>query len=388
MMKHISTRRTPIYRDSAFIFENIEQCQQTFQAETHDPQSADNLIYTRYGNPTVMETEQTIAAVENSVWAVLTSSGMSAIDVAVSVFQKQGETGKWLFFSEIYGGTNTYITQVLEQRRGLQITRFAPKNGTEKYALRDLTDLLEKIKPQLLYFEPVSNPLLIVADGKDILKLAKERGIKIIVDNTFATPYLWRPLQDGADLVVHSATKYFSGHGNITAGVVCGNDHDLRKDTMAYRKFVGHILSPDDAYRLGTQLDTFELRISRQCENAFKLAKTLQAHPRIEHVRYPGLESHMTHQEALKLFGKNGFGAMVTFDLKGGRNAAETFIANVARHVKFVPTLGDPQSILIHVPTVFTPERFPYPGMFRFSVGFEPYEELEASVLKALDAFP
>jgi len=384
--KQASTRRTPIYRDAAFVFESIEQSKQAFEDEHQYPQSSESFIYTRYGNPTVIEIEQELAKLEGSKWAVLTSSGMSAIDVALSVFHRRENTGTWIFFSEIYGGTNSYISQVLEQRRGIRTGRLTPRDGKEKYDIDELVEVLDRVKPQLLYFEPVSNPLLIVADGDKIIKVAKERGIKVIVDNTFATPYLWRPLQNGADLVVHSATKYFSGHGNITAGVVCGNDPELEKEAMIYRKLVGPILSPDDAYRLGTQLKTFELRVSRQCENAFKLAKTLKAHQKVENVRYPGLPSHTTHQEAVKIFGANGFGGMVTFELKGGREACDIFVAEIASHVKYVPTLGDPDSILIHVPTVFTEERFPYPGMIRLSVGFEPYQTLEASVLKALDA--
>jgi len=384
--KQVSTRRTPIYRDAGFVFDSIAQSKQAFADEGRYPQSSERLIYTRYGNPTVMETEQAIANLEGSQWAILTSSGMAAIDVALAVFQQREKTGPWLFFSEIYGGTNAYITQVLEQRRGIEIGRFMPKDSEEKYDLAELVEMLDRVKPQLLYFEPVSNPLLIVADGNEIIRIGKERGINVIVDNTFATPFLWRPLQSGADLVVHSATKYLSGHGNITAGVVCGNNVELRKEALTYRKLVGHILSPDDAYRLGTQLKTFDLRFSRQCENAFKLAQTLETHPNVENVRYPGLTSHTTHPEAVKLFGANGFGAMVTFECKGGRAACEIFIANVASAIKYVPTLGDPDSILIHVPTVFTEERFPFPGMIRLSVGFESYQTLEASVLKALEA--
>ena len=382
---NISTRRTPIYRDSAFIFENIEQCEQTFQAELTDPQSADHLIYTRYGNPNVMEAEEELARLEGSQWAALTSSGMSAIDVALSVFEHGKETGTWLFFDEIYGGTKNYISQVLEQRRGLHVEYFGLKAGEERYDLDGLARTLDELHPTLLYFEPVSNPLLIVADGNAIIRLAQERDISVVVDNTFATPLLWQPLASGAELVVHSATKYFSGHGNITAGVVCGNDQELRKAAMAYRKCVGPIISPDDAYRLRTQLETFDLRVSRQNENAFRLAQLLAQHDKIENVRYPGLKSHPTHQEAFNLFGQNGFGAMVTFELKGGRNAAETFITNIAHHVKFATTLGDPQSILIHVPTVFTANRFPYQGMIRFSVGFEACETLESTVLEALE---
>ena len=208
----------------------------------------------------------------------------------------------------------------------------------------------------------------------------------MIVDNTFATPVLWKPLEQGADLVVHSATKYFSGHGNITAGVVCGNSGELHKAALTYRKFVGHILSPDDAYRLGTQLKTFELRVTQQSENALKLANLLEAHEQVQNVRYPGLVSHPTYQEAVNTFGKRGFGAMVTFELKGGQPAVEIFIAHAAPHIKYVTSLGDPQSILIHVPTIFSAERFPFPGMIRFSVGFEAYHLLEESVTRALAA--
>jgi cystathionine beta-lyase/cystathionine gamma-synthase len=384
--KYVFTRRTPIYRDAGFVFDTIEQSKQAFAEEQTYPQSSESFIYTRYGNPTVIETEQAIASLEGSTWAVLTASGMAAIDVALSIFHKREQTGTWLFFSEIYGGTNSYIAQVLEQRRGIRIERFSSQKGKEQHDLNELADILDRVKPQLLYFEPVSNPLLIVADGNEIIRLAKTRGSTVIVDNTFATPYLWHSLQSGADLVIHSATKYLSGHGNITAGVVCGNDPELRKDAMIYRKLVGHILSPDDAYRLGTQLKTFELRFARQCENAFKLAHVLANHSKVNNVRYPGLASHVTHQEAVKTFGDKGFGAMATFELQGEREACDLFIEKIAPQIKYVPTLGDPDSILIHVPTVFTEERFPYPGMIRLSVGFEDYQTLETSVLKALEA--
>ena len=383
---HISTKRAPIYRDSAFIFENIDDSEQTFQAEINDPQSGAYFIYTRYGNPTVIETECALAKLEGSAWAALTASGMAAIDVALSVFQKQGETGTWLFFSEIYGGTKTYVTQILEQRRGVPVAWFAPEPGQERYDLAKLEETLDRVRPQVLYFEPIANPLLIVVDGDAIVKAAKARGITVIVDNTFATPALWRPLASGADLVIQSATKYFSGHGNLTAGLICGNDPELRKAIMAYRKFIGNVLSPDDAYRLHTQALTFDLRFARQCANAAQFAQMLAAHPQVARVRYPGLPTHATHQEAARLFGGQGFGAMVTAELKGGRAACDQFMAAARPHIEYLTTLGDPQTSLIHVPTVFTAERFPFPGMLRFSVGFEPYAELSAAVQDAFAA--
>ena len=384
--KKVSPKRSPIYRDSSFRFDTIGHAEQTFKEEIDYPQSSPNFIYTRYANPGVMETETDIAKLEGCEWALLTSSGMSAIDVALSIFQKAEKKGTWLFFSEIYGGTNNYIDHILVERRGIEAARFKPEENNERYDMDRLADMLDSLKPELIFFEILSNPLLIVVNGRTIIRMAKERGIKVVVDNTFGTPYLWNPLEDGADLVIHSASKYLSGHGNIIAGAVCGNDSEIKKQAMIYRKFVGPILSPDDAYRLGTQLKTFDLRFSRQCENAFKLARSMESHKAVKKVRYPGLESHATHKEAAELFKGNAFGAMITFDLNGGRKACDKFLEKVSGVVSYTPTLGDAESTILHVATVFGEDRFPFPGMIRFSAGFEPYEVLGKSVLNALDA--
>jgi cystathionine beta-lyase/cystathionine gamma-synthase len=273
--KKACSNRTPIIPDTAGCFDSIEQAEKAFQAEKSNPQSAANFIYTRYANPTVVATEQQLMQLEGDAckWAALTSSGMSAIDIALSVFHQRENTGTWLFYSELYGGTNEYIDRVLRDRRGIKVERFKPRENEERYDIDDFIKKLDEVKPNLLFFETISNPLLIVAAGKEIITAAKDRKIKVIVDNTFATPYLWRPLQSGADIVVHSATKYLSGHGNITAGVVCGGDNpEIEKEAKTYRKLVGHILSPHDAYQLGTQLKTFKLRFASQCENAAKLS--------------------------------------------------------------------------------------------------------------------
>ncbi|MCY4527546.1 MAG: aminotransferase class I/II-fold pyridoxal phosphate-dependent enzyme [Chloroflexi bacterium] len=379
------TKRLPIYRNAGFLFDTIGEAADVFAREEEYPQSADRFSYSRYGNPNVAETEEQLAEIEGAQWAVLTASGMAAIDTALSAFQLGDQTGPWLFFSELYGGTNDYIENVLIGRRGIDAVRFHPEECEEQYDLDRLEDLLDNVEPSLLYFEPVTNPLLIVSDGGGIIELAKERGIPVIVDNTFATSRLWRPLEHGADIVVHSATKYLGGHGNLTAGVVCGNDSAIRKDAMLYRKYVGNTLSPDDAYRLNTQSRTFALRFAAQCQNASKLATALSGHPAVERVRYPGLESHPTHDEAAKMFEGRGYGAMINVDFKGGRAAADAFVEAVSDTISYVPTLGDPTTIMLHVATVWGEKRFPYPGMVRISVGFEPYDHLESGVLRALD---
>lgn len=356
-----------------------------FAKEEAYPQSSDRFSYSRYGSPNVEETESSLAEIEGSSWAVLCASGMAAIDTALSAFQYGADTGTWLFFSELYGGTNDYIDAVLARKRGIEIARFSPTADQERYDILQLEELLDRLNPTLLYFEPITNPLLIVSHGNRIIQLAKARKMIVVVDNTFATPLLWRPLDHGADVVVHSATKYLGGHGNLTAGVVCGNSSDIRKAAMLYRKYVGNILSPDDAYRLGTQVQTFALRFRRQCENAARLARTMATHPAVERVRYPGLESHTTHPEAVHTFGERGFGAMLNVDFAGGRTAADTFVEAASETISYVPTLGDPTTIMLHVSTVWGTKRFPYPGMIRLSVGFEPYDQLESGVLRALD---
>ncbi len=378
---HASSQRTPIYREAGFKFKSIKEAEQAFIDEGKNPQSSPHSIYTRYGNPTVRATEAIITAVEGCNWSLLTSSGMSAIDTALSIFQKKGQANTWLFFSELYGGTNAYITEILDQRRGIDVKHFQPSE--EAYNLAELSEVLDRMNPGVLFFESVSNPLLIVPEAKKVIALAKKRGIKVIIDNTFATPLLWQPLEDGADIVVHSATKYLAGHGNLTAGVVCGNDSALINEALKYRKYVGCILSPDDAYRLGTQLTTFELRFNKQCENANLMARALSENDKISRVLYPGLASHKTFQQATELFGKKGSGAMVTFELKGGREACDAFVHAIGDSIPYVPTLGDASSTLLHAATVFGNK---YPdGMIRLSLGCEPYEHLQRAVSSALE---
>lgn len=383
-MKQIeaSSYRTPIYRDAGFKFDNIADVEQALIDEESDPQSSSRYIYTRFGNPTVRATEAVLAKLEGCKWSLLTASGMAAIDVALSIFQNGSQTGTWLFFSELYGGTNTYIEEVLKEIRGIQVERFKPES--EVYDLDKLAEMLEQVKPNLLYFESISNPLLVVPEARQVINLAKEHGAAVIIDNTFGTPYLWHPLEDNADIVVHSATKYLGGHGNLTAGVVCGNDATLKDKALKYRKFVGSVLSPDDAYRLGTQLITFELRFQKHCENALRLAQFLEGHDKISRVLYPGLKTHPTFKQASRLFDEKGYGAMITFDLKGGRSSCEAFVDSIRESVAYVPTLGDPNSILLHISTVFGKDNYPSEGMIRFSVGLEPYEQLEDNVREAL----
>jgi cystathionine beta-lyase/cystathionine gamma-synthase len=386
--KEVNSARTPVYRDAGFELHDASITSSAFDAEKIPEREPEWYIYSRYRNPTVVSAEEEIMKLEKCDWALLTQSGMSAIDLALSIFQRGRETKPWLFFTEIYGGTVSFIESVLVARRGLDIHYFMPEGS--RYNLRAFEQNIAALRPELVYVETLSNPMLIVSDIKEIAGIAKKYGCRVIVDNTFATPYLFRPLDAGADLVVHSVTKYFSGHGNLSAGVICGNDRQFMKEAIEYRKFAGHMISPDDAYRLETQIQTFTLRFARQCENASRLSGFLAGSGKVEKVWYPGLENHDTHDLTKSMFSGKGYGAMVTFDLKGAgrddkRKKRDDFIRTVSEKIKLIPTLGDSKTILMPVESVWG-TKFPEPGMIRMSLGFEDYSEIETVVTRALDS--
>jgi cystathionine beta-lyase/cystathionine gamma-synthase len=385
--REINSVRTPVYRDAGFELPTAATTSGAFASETDHEREPDLYIYSRYRNPTVVAAEESVMALEGCEWALLAQSGMAAIDIALSIFQEAGRQSNWLFFSEIYGGTLSYISSVLQKRRGMEVSFFRPSGG--RYDYNQLENALSNIRPDILYFETISNPLLMVAEGRRVIELGKKYGAKVMVDNTFATPMLWKPLDDGADLVIHSATKYLSGHGNLTAGVICGNDKALMQSAVEYRKFVGHMLSPDDAYRLQTQMASFELRFGHQCSNAMAVAVMLKSSDRVASVLYPGLESHDTHRAATELTGGKGYGAMITFDLTGvnpaeKRKNRDRFIAAVYPEIRLIPTLGDSHTILMPVEAVWG-SKYPEPGMIRMSIGFEKQEELKAIIRRGLE---
>lgn len=376
--KNVKPNRTPIYRDAGFFLEDIPTMKKAFADEVTHPLDPDFYIYSRYRNPTVVAAEEYLCQIEGSKWALLCESGLAAIDIALSLYQKQDQANRWAFFTEIYGGTNSFIDKVFVQKRGIQALRFAPQD--ESYPLDAFEVFMAQHKPQVVFFEVISNPMLLVADAVEIIKIAKKYDAAVIIDNTFATPYLFKPLSFGADLVIHSATKYLAGHGNLSAGVVTGNNIMLAKAAVEYRKWTGHMLSPDDAYRLHDMLKSFNLRIQQHFSSAQKIAEFLSDQPRVASVCYPGLYTHPTHAVANKLFGSKGYGGIVTFDLKGNsfkdkQEKCDKFIKSISEYIPLVSTLGDADTILMPVEPVWG-DRYPFPGMIRLSVGIEQYDYL------------
>ena len=368
----------PVYRDAGFELGDADTTLQAFQSEKDNEHWPEHFIYSRYRNPTVIEAEEVLMKIEESAWALLTQSGMSAIDTALSVFQKAGDKRPWLFFSEIYGGTISYIDSVLKNRRGINIRRFYP--DAMSYDLNKFEKEIKDLRPSVVFFETISNPMLIVAPAREIVDLIHSYEARAIIDNTFATPYLLKPLEFEADIVIHSATKYLSGHGNLTAGAICGNDEQIMKKAIEYRKSVGHMISPDDAYRLNTQMQSFFLRFQRQCDNAQVIASELAVSELIEKVFYPGLEIHFTHSIAKEIFSKKGYGAIVTFSFAGKnadqkRQRRDVFIRALSNHIRLVPSLGDSNTILMPVESIWG-DRYPDPGMIRLSLGIEDTDEI------------
>ena len=388
--KLIKSTRMPVYRDAGFELTDADTTRQAFQSENDNEHRPENYIYSRYRNPTVVEAEEVLMKIEGSAWALLTQSGMSAIDTALSVFQNAGDERPWLFFSEIYGGTITYIDSVLKNRRGINIHRFYPDGMS--YDLNEFEKKMKDLRPSIVFFETVSNPMLIVAPAREIVDIIHSYEAMAIIDNTFATPYLLKPLEFEADIVIHSATKYLSGHGNITAGALCGNDEQIMKKAIEYRKSVGHMISPDDAYRLNTQMQSFFLRFRRQCDNAVAVATELEKSEFIEKVYYPGLESHFTHSIAKGLFGQKGYGAIVTFSFTGKNNnykrkRRDEFIRALSDHIRLVPSLGNSNTIVLPVESIWG-DRYPDPGMIRLSLGIEETDEILSRIKVSLDRMP
>ena len=383
-MRKTNNSKVPLYREAGFQFDNLQEIEDIFLSEKENPHEPVKYIYSRCRNPTVVACEKQIAEIEGSSWSILSASGMAAIDMAISIIP---EPKKMLFFSEIYGGTLSYMNFVLKELRNVDFDIFYPENN--QFNLIHLEELLSTHEYGLLYFEAVSNPFLIVSDGNAIIKMAKKYGVKIVVDNTFATPYLWKPLDFDADLVLHSDTKYLSGHGSITAGVVCGNDKKLLHQAIEYRKWTGAILSPDDASRISEQLETFSIRMQKQCDNALELTHYLENHSKISKVLYPGLEKDNSHNLAKQMFDNKGYGAMISFEIAGKNDEDKKqkvieYLKKSKEDIPIIPTLGETRTMQIPIYAVWK-DRSPSPSYIRLSVGIENIEQLKKKFDKALN---
>ena len=338
--------------------------------------------YARRENPTVTGCERALAGVESSEWCVLTPCGMAAINTALSIFNDPADARPWIFPADVYSGTAQYAAEVLEGQRGARV-RFADRAGANS-STAGLIGAIEDEPPALVFVEPITNPLLDVIDVPAVARAARRQGSRLVVDNTIATPYLFKPLEAGADLVVHSATKWLAGHNDILAGVIGVNDPDLRARLLTHRNTIGSVISPDDAGRLKSELETFSLRVARQNATAAELAQYLEDHPGVARVRYAGLPSHADHALAGGLFDGRGCGALITFDLARDEQGCSRFVDDLGPHIPHIPSMGDVTTSFLHIRACFGTEY--EPSTIRLSVGVEPAGEIIGHLEKALAA--
>ncbi len=370
-MAHVS----PIYQTSTYILDD-------FDTAVYLNQHVDQgFVYTRFGSPNCDELEKKIAYLEHAEAALALASGLGAISTAVTSVVKAGD--HVVFGDVIYGCTYALFAKVLT-RLGVTYTRV----DTTK-----VEEVEKAIRPNttLVYVETPANPTLKVSDIAAISQVVHARkGITMIVDSTFASPYLQNPLDLGADLVVHSATKYLSGHGTVTAGVIAGDKARIDRCRMPYMQCFGAVLDPFAAWLLMMGMKTLGIRMERHCENAMKVARYLEKHPKIDRVYYPGLESHPTHEIAKKQM-HGGFGGMMSADIKGGMDAVRTVMNNV-KVFTLATSLGNVDSLIQHSPSMshfdMTPEeRYAseiYDGQVRLSIGIEDADDLIADLDQAL----
>jgi methionine-gamma-lyase len=370
--KHTGALAPPIYQTSTFAFRDADHGARLFKGEEK------GYIYTRISNPTIDLLAAKIALLESAQAGLVFASGLAAIFNVVVSTVKSGENV--ISDDTIYGGTYTLFKNVLP---GLGID-VVFVDATDKEQL----DAAINERTRLLFVETPANPTLKIIDIARCVESARSGGIPLCVDNTFATPYLQKPIELGADIVVHSATKYFGGHGDLIGGVAVGTE-DFVKGLWKCAKDIGASISPFNAWLILRGLKTLAVRMDRHCANAQKIADFLVRHKEVEHVYYPGLKSHPGYDIACRQM--RGFGGMVGFDVKAGKEAGKT-IMNSVKLCTLAVSLGDADTLIEH-PGSMTHSGYSEsellesginPGFVRISVGLEHVDDIIEDLERAL----
>ncbi len=363
----------PLFLSSVYTLPDLDALDRIMNAE--EP----GFIYARDAHPNARQLAARLAEVEGAGWGLVTGSGMAALAAILLATLEKGQ--RVVASNRLYGRTSQLLAQ--------ELGRF----GVDS-AFVDVNDLAEVEKAlekptRLVLVETLSNPLLRVSDVAALARLAHARGAVLVVDNTFATPVLTRPLELGADLVMESLTKMIGGHADVTLGLVCGNG-DRLAELSATASIWGLMASPFECWLSLRGLDTLPLRMRAACDNALAVARWLQKQPGVARVLYPGLPEHPDHDLAVRVLG-GSFGHMLCFDLAGGREAVNRFM-RLAPGIPFSPSLGHTTTTLSHPAT--TSHRYVSPaerrrqgisdGLIRLSVGAEDLAQIQAEMLKGL----
>ncbi len=369
-MEHSS----PLFVTSSFCYHDAEEMRATFADEN------DNNIYSRFSNPTVQEFTDRMVALEGAEAGFATSSGMSAVFASFMGLLKSGD--HLLSCNAIFGSTHTVISKYL------------PKYGIEYSYIDATADAAEwqaAIRPntKMIYLETPTNPGLDIIDLEMVSAAAKKSSVILNVDNCFATPLGQRPIDFGADLVVHSATKWIDGQGRVLGGIVVGKK-ELLTEIHAFCRSTGPAMSPFNAWVLSRSLETLDVRMERHAKNALYIASSLESHPKISGLKYPFLPGHPQQEIAIKQM-KNG-GGIVCFEFKGGLEAGRNFLNNL-KMLTLTANLGDTRSIASH-PASTTHAKLTEeerqavnitPGLIRISVGLEHQDDILKDILQAIE---
>lgn len=374
----IAPLATPIFQTSTFEFDSTAEGAARFAGEE------EGYIYTRLGNPNTAKIAAKLAALEHAEAGMAMGSGMGAVSSVMWTVLHAGD--HLLADDTLYGCTFAFFTHGLT-RYGVEVTLVN---------FEDIDAVKTAIRPntKAFYFETPTNPSLKLIDIEAIASLAHSAcpDAKVIVDNTFSTPYIQTPIDLGADIVIHSATKYLNGHGDVIAGMAVGTKEFINECNMfGLKDMTGAVLGPFEAFLIDRGMKTLDIRVQKHCDNAMKVARFLEGHPMVERVLYPGLESHPRHELAKKQM-HNGFGGIITFELKCGREKSAEFV-NSLKLCTIAVSLGDAETLIEHPATMthstYTPEELAQAGigesMLRLSVGLEDAEDIIEDLRAGLD---
>ncbi|MFD1706844.1 methionine gamma-lyase [Siminovitchia sediminis] len=373
---HMGSLVPPLFQTSTFTFPSALEGERRFAGES------EGNIYSRLGNPTVTALERRMAVLEDGEGALAFASGMAAVSATLLHLTN---TGDHIVCSDGIYGCTFGLLQLMEKK--YHIDHDLISMDTEE-SLR--TALRENTK--IIYVETPINPTMKLVDLEMIVRVAKERNIRVVVDNTFCSPYLQRPLAIGCDFVVHSATKYIGGHGDVVAGLVAGKDKEAVDEMRStVRKDIGGIMSPFDAWLLMRGLKTLPIRLDRHCDNAEKIAERLKKHPKVGKMFYPGDPDFPQYELASRQMKRPG--GMISFEVKGSKEAAQKLLDSV-KLIRLAVSLGDTETLIQH-PASMTHAVVPEEDrkkmgisdtLIRMSVGLESWEDIWEDLEQALNS--
>jgi len=364
----------PIYQTSTFQFESAEDGARCFTGKS------DGYIYTRLGNPTIKVLENIVADLENGYGGIATSSGMGAVSTVYMALLNQGD--HIVSSSAVYGPSRTLIES--------HFSRFGVESTYVDTS--DIENVKRFIKPntKVLYVETPANPTISITDLKACAEISKQHNITFVVDNTFASPYLQQPIRFGADVVLHSVTKFINGHADVVGGIIIAANKELYDRIHSMMTSLGCNMDPHQAYLVIRGLKTLSLRVERAQANAMEIAQFLENHPKVEWVRYPGLRTHPQYELAKKQM--KGPGSMISFGLKGGLEAGRKLMNSVKLAILAV-SLGGVETLIEH-PASMTHSKVSEEekrksgisnGLVRYSVGIEDVADLIEDLKQALE---